>query len=78
MYSEPILIHYILICDVDPIGNTEVMPSYKGLSMVQQIMSDHDEIFWKIILEYIEKVKEASRNAHFPYINLLTKVKNDP
>jgi len=37
-------------------------------------MSDYDETILKMIMEYMDKVKDSSHNAPLPYVKLLTKV----
>ena len=37
-------------------------------------MLDHDETFSKIILEYMNKVQQASPNALLHYVNILEKL----
>jgi len=38
------------------------------------ILKGYDVNFTKIILHYIERVREASRKSALPYVNLLTKI----
>jgi len=39
--------------------------------MVQHIMYAHDETYHKIVLDYIDKVKDSSHNAPPLYVNIL-------
>jgi len=42
--------------------------------MVRHIMTNHDETFSKMILEYVNKVKESCCNVSLSYMSLLTRV----
>jgi len=57
-----------------PREKREGLLSILALRMVQHIMAYHNKIFSKIILEYIYKFMEASRNTSLSFGNLLSKV----